>query len=188
MRLLWAIFSKSNSLSRLARRWQPTFSVYIVTIDGFLASRSLQKMNRQTTSPERSAVMRAVKGKDTRPELQVRRLIHSLGYRFRLHRSDLPGTPDIVLPKLQSVIFVHGCFWHGHNCPRGSRRPKSNAQYWQEKIAGNSERDQINQRRLRALGWRLIVVWECELHTKERATQRRLTKFLERAERSISAT
>lgn len=139
-------------------------------------------MNRPTTSSERSAIMRAVKSKDTAPELQVRRFIHGLGYRFRLHRKDLPGTPDIVLPRLNSAIFVHGCFWHGHDCPRGARVPKANAKYWQAKIARNMERDDLNLRRLQSLGWKLLVVWECELRSKLNSIQRRIVGFLSRAD------
>ena len=97
--------------------------------------------------------MRAVKGRDTKPEMTVRRLLHRMGYRYRLHRKDLPGKPDIVFGPRRKVIFVHGCFWHGHSCKRGSRVPKSNAEYWKEKIARNIERhsDQLDE--LTADGW-----------------------------------
>ena len=111
----------------------------------------------------RSRVMRAVKGKNTRPEQRVRSLLHSLGYRFRLHRKDLPGSPDIVLPGRRAVVFVHGCFWHGHDCKRGNRAPKANAEYWRKKLAANVARDQARQADLKARGWRVLVVWECEL-------------------------
>src|ERR1700689_5110648 len=107
------------------------------------------------TDEIRSATMRAVKSKDTKPELEVRSLIHHLGYRFRLHRRDLPGTPDLVFPGRRKVIFVHGCFWHGHDCPRGSRVPKANQNYWMRKVARNRERDLASQRALTASGWRV---------------------------------
>jgi len=114
-------------------------------------------------APTRSRVMRAVKGEDTRPEQAVRSLLHALGYRFRLHRRDLPGSPDIVLPGRKAVIFVHGCFWHGHTCRRGSRMPKANADYWVRKLAQNAARDAKAGAALEALGWRVLTVWECEI-------------------------
>lgn len=107
--------------------------------------------------------MRRVKGRDTGPELTVRRLLWDAGYRYRLHRKDLPGRPDIVLPGRQAVVFVHGCFWHGHDCARGARRPKANADYWKAKIARNVGRDARVQADLIDIGWRPIIVWECEL-------------------------
>ena len=125
----------------------------------------------------RSAIMRAVKSKNTSPELLVRRLAHSLGYRFRLHRKDLPGNPDLVFPKHRRVIFVHGCFWHGHDCARGARVPKDNRDYWVGKISRNRERDRRSLTALKTLGWNILVVWECE--TKDRAKlARRISKFL----------
>ncbi|MBV9509798.1 MAG: DNA mismatch endonuclease Vsr [Caulobacteraceae bacterium] len=115
-------------------------------------------------SPEkRSAVMARVKGRDTMPEKRVRALLTKLGARYRLHRADLPGKPDIVLPGRRLAIFVHGCFWHGHDCPRGARIPKANRDYWLAKIGRNHTRDLVSQERLAALGWRAEVVWECEL-------------------------
>ena len=118
-------------------------------------------------SPEkRSSVMRRVKGKDTAPELQVRRLIWSLGGRYRLHRKDLPGKPDIVLPGRRLAIFVHGCFWHGHDCARGARVPKANRDYWLEKVGRNRSRDIASRAALEAGGWRVEAVWECELKDK----------------------
>lgn len=110
----------------------------------------------------RSERMRRVRGKDTQPEMMVRRLAHSLGYRFRLHRRDLPGSPDLVFPGHRAVVFVHGCFWHQHDCRRGARRPRSNADYWHPKLARNVERDTEARQRLEGLGWRVMVVWECE--------------------------
>lgn len=113
-------------------------------------------------SPERrSWLMSRIKGANTKPEIGVRSLLHRIGYRFRLHRRDLPGTPDIVLPGRKAVVFVHGCFWHGHACKR-TKMPKTREDYWAEKIYGNRRRDARKRRQLRALGWKVVVVWECE--------------------------
>lgn len=124
----------------------------------------------------RSRVMSRVKQKDTRPELVVRKLLHAMGFRYRLHVKELPGKPDIVLPKYRSAIFVHGCFWHGHTCPRG-RLPVTNVEFWREKIGGNVSRDAKQLLELENLGYRTEVVWECETkNVSELAV--RLTKFL----------
>jgi DNA mismatch endonuclease (patch repair protein) len=112
---------------------------------------------------DRSAIMRSIRGKDTSPELVVRQTAHRLGFRFRLHRRDLPGRPDLAFPGRRKVIFVHGCWWHGHNCKRGSRPARDNAAYWTAKIKRNVERDAVNAAALRELGWDVLVVWECEL-------------------------
>lgn len=112
---------------------------------------------------KRSAVMRRVKGRDTTPEMTVRRALTRLGARYRLHRKDLPGNPDIVMPGPRLAIFVHGCFWHGHDCARGSRVPKQNRDYWVAKVGRNVARDARNGEALTAQGWRVEVVWECEL-------------------------
>lgn len=109
--------------------------------------------------------MRSVKSQDTKPEMAVRRFVHSLGYRFRLHRKTLPGTPDLVLPRLRKVVFVNGCFWHGHDCARGDRVPKNNREYWTAKIARNRERDQYNRTLLQGQGWGVHVVWECQINS-----------------------
>jgi DNA mismatch endonuclease (patch repair protein) len=115
-------------------------------------------------SPEkRSDVMRQVKAKGTSPELKVRKLLWGMGLRYRLHRKDLPGAPDIVLPGRKLAVFVHGCFWHGHDCARGSRVPKQNRPYWTQKIERNRQRDVRAQSELTARGWNPLVVWECEL-------------------------
>ena len=106
--------------------------------------------------------MRAVGSKDTKVEMTVRRLLFSMGYRYRLHKKDLPGKPDIVFQGRRKVIFVHGCFWHGHQCARGNRLPKSNSDYWRKKIAGNISRDNKNLALLREAGWDVLFVWECE--------------------------
>ena len=120
----------------------------------------------------RSAVMRRVKSRDTSPELKVRRLIWRLGGRYRLNRRDLPGSPDIVLPGRRLAVFVHGCFWHGHDCARGSRVPKANREYWTAKVARNRARDARAEAALDALGWRVEVVWECELKDQEALADR----------------
>ncbi|HML88955.1 MAG TPA: very short patch repair endonuclease [Methylomusa anaerophila] len=113
---------------------------------------------------KRSSIMSKVHSKDTKPELIVRKLLYSMGYRFRLHRTDLPGKPDIVLPKYHTVIFVHGCFWHGcPSCSHGEKRPQSNVEYWDKKINRNIERDQKNAYLLEGLGWKVLIIWECEL-------------------------
>jgi len=115
-------------------------------------------------SPEkRSAVMARVKAKNTTPELAVRKALTGLGARYRLHRKDLPGKPDIVLPGRRLAIFVHGCFWHGHDCARGARVPQANRDYWVAKVARNQARDQRNCADLAVGGWRVETVWECEL-------------------------
>lgn len=116
-----------------------------------------------TRSPEqRRRIMRSVGTKDTGPEMVVRRLLHRLGYRYRLHQRDLPGTPDIVFPGRQRAIFVHGCYWHGHGCSKG-RLPKSNEEYWGTKIARNRKRDAAKEAALRELGWGVLAVWQCEI-------------------------
>ena len=112
---------------------------------------------------KRSAVMRPVKGRDTGPERVVRQLVWRMGGRYRLNRADLPGKPDIVLAGRKLAIFVHGCFWHGHDCARGARVPKANRDYWQAKIARNRARDASAKAELERRGWRVEQVWECEL-------------------------
>jgi len=110
----------------------------------------------------RSKIMASVRQKGTGPELIVRSLLHRMGFRFRLHRKDLPGTPDIVLPKYRAALFVHGCFWHQHpGCPK-SRRPASNTEYWNRKLDENIERDRLKSDELKRSGWRVLVVWQCE--------------------------
>jgi len=122
--------------------------------------------------------MRAVKGKDTAPEMIVRRALHSMGYRYRLHRKDLPGKPDISFIGRRKVIFVHGCFWHGHGCARGNRIPKTNTDYWMKKVTRNRERDTQSCRELVGNGWRVLVIWECELRNKNELKEK-LRTFLE---------
>lgn len=128
------------------------------------------------STDQRSAVMRRVKSRDTGPEMTVRRLLHAAGYRYRLHRKDLPGKPDLVFPGRRKAVFVHGCFWHGHDCRRGARQPKNNAEYWRAKIGRNVERDAQNRAALSERGWDSLIVWECEL--KEDGLLKRLEDFL----------
>jgi len=129
-------------------------------------------------SDDRSRIMRAVKSRHTAPELLVRSLVHKLGYRFRLHRKDLPGSPDLVFVGKKKVIFVNGCFWHGHDCARGARVPKTNRQYWVTKIARNMDRDKRVIKQLTAAGWTALIIWECETRTEPRLA-RRTARFLE---------
>ncbi|WP_354443398.1 very short patch repair endonuclease [Ottowia thiooxydans] len=115
-------------------------------------------------SPEkRSQMMAGIKGKNTKPEMIVRKLVHGMGFRFRLHRKTLPGSPDLVFPRLRRVIFVHGCFWHRHPGCRLAYTPKSNAPFWLEKLEGNVRRDSFALKALDALGWEVLIVWECEV-------------------------
>jgi DNA mismatch endonuclease (patch repair protein) len=124
-------------------------------------------------SPEkRSEVMRRVRGRDTTPERRVRKLLTRMGLRYRLHRTDLPGSPDVAFAGRRVALFVHGCFWHGHDCARGARAPKANAEYWARKIARNRERDGEVQQRLAESGWRAVVVWECELKDEPKLAER----------------
>lgn len=122
--------------------------------------------------------MRAIRSQNTKPEVLVRRLVHALGYRFRLHRRDLPGKPDLVFPGRKKIINVHGCFWHQHQGCREGRPPSSNPGYWNEKLAGNVARDAKNSRLLKEAGWDEMVVWECETGDRS-ALERRLRDFLQ---------
>lgn len=129
---------------------------------------------------KRSAVMARVKSKDTTPEKTLRRLLTGLGARYRLHRKDLPGNPDLVMPGRKLAFFVHGCFWHGHDCARGSRVPKNNRDYWLAKVARNVARDERSKAALEAAGWRVEVVWECAMKD-EAALTARLEAVLDQA-------
>ncbi|WP_256658603.1 very short patch repair endonuclease [Pseudomonas sp. LTGT-11-2Z] len=125
----------------------------------------------------RSDIMRAVKRAHTKPEIIVRQALHALGLRFRLHRRDLPGSPDIVLPRLRTVVFVHGCFWHRHPACRYATTPKSRQEYWLPKFEANVERDARKEAQLRELGWRVVVIWECETKSLEALEARLRLEF-----------
>ena len=134
----------------------------------------------RVSEPVRSANMRRIGSKGTKPELAVRRLVHGMGFRYRLHRHDLPGRPDLVFPGRRKVIFVHGCFWHQHpGCTR-AHRPRSNVDYWDPKLRRNQERDARHRQSLAGLGWDVLVVWECEVGMANDLTDR-LFAFLEHA-------
>lgn len=131
-----------------------------------------------TLSPkERSERMSRIRGKGSKPEMRLRRLVHSLGFRYRLHVKELPGKPDLVFPARRAVIFMHGCFWHRHERCRLARLPKSKLDFWITKLEANRQRDLIHQRQLSDLGWRVLVVWECELNDTEHVS-RIVKKFL----------
>ncbi len=131
-----------------------------------------------TRSPEqRRRIMQAVGSKDTGPEMTVRRLLHSMGYRYRLHRKELPGRPDIVFPGRKKAVLVHGCFWHWHGCPKG-QLPKSRQDYWEPKLRRNRERDQEKRGELEALGWKTLTVWQCEIRDVDSLAER-LSNFMQ---------
>lgn len=117
------------------------------------------------TAEQRSKHMAKIKSKNTKPELQLRRELHALGFRYRLHGARLPGRPDLIFPGRRKVIFVHGCFWHGHSCPIGSRLPKTNTEFWRDKRSKNEQRDARQLEELQQLGWEPLVVWECQVKT-----------------------
>jgi DNA mismatch endonuclease (patch repair protein) len=126
-------------------------------------------------------MMSGIRSKDTRPEIAVRKLLHRMGYRFRLHRKDLPGRPDITLPRFRTIIFVNGCFWHGHeNCPL-FRPPKSREEFWRKKIATNKARDMVKNSELQELGWRTTTVWECSLKGRTALKEHELEEELRNA-------
>ncbi|MEJ5202816.1 MAG: very short patch repair endonuclease [Anaerolineales bacterium] len=126
---------------------------------------------------DRSRTMRSVRSQDTGPERIVRRVIHSLGFRYRLNRKDLPGKPDIVFVSRKKVIFVHGCFWHGHSCKAGAKRPKTNIDYWITKLERNKQRDLLNYQKLAEMGWQYLVIWECEIKDLN-SLQEKIVAFL----------
>ena len=131
------------------------------------------------TSAQRSFNMSQIRGKDTKPELIVRSLIHQMGFRFRLHRKDLPGKPDIVLPRHRKVVLVHGCFWHMHRCRYGKVVPKTNAEFWQNKRQSNVDRDKRNLRELKKNHWQTLVIWECWTRDIETHVLPRLEQFFD---------
>jgi len=127
---------------------------------------------------KRSRIMSRVRGKNTKPEIIIRSLLHNMGYRFRLHRKDLPGKPDITLPKYKKIILVHGCFWHGHvGCSR-SRRPSTNQKFWNKKLDKNIERDKLTVNTLNQLGWEVLIIWSCEVNDTDKL-KAKLLSFLE---------
>ena len=129
------------------------------------------------TKQIRSFNMSRIKSRDTKPELIVRSLVHKLGYRFRLHRKDLPGKPDLVFSSRHKVIFVHGCYWHVHDCAYGRVKSATNAKFWSEKRLGNKLRDEKNKTKLESLGWQVLEVWECEIRDIE-TVKKRIQDFL----------
>ncbi|TNF01150.1 MAG: DNA mismatch endonuclease Vsr [Bacteroidetes bacterium] len=135
----------------------------------------MEKMSKES----RRRIMQANKSKDTIPELRVRKLLHHLGYRFRIHRKDLPGRPDIVLPRYRLVIFVHGCFWHQHPGCHLASHPKTREEFWTTKFAANKARDERNVRLLENLGWRVELIWECETLDQEKLKEK-LHRFLDK--------
>lgn len=135
------------------------------------------------SAEDRSRNMSRIRGRDTTPEIAVRRVVHSMGYRFRLHRSDLPGKPDIVLPKHRAIILVNGCFWHRHRCRRGRSMPSTRVQFWKDKFEATRKRDRKVRRQLKALGWSVLVVWECRAR-KEEDLRRHLADFFEKLPQS----
>ncbi|MCB2226682.1 MAG: very short patch repair endonuclease [Desulfarculaceae bacterium] len=121
-------------------------------------------MTDHLTKKQRSHLMASIHSTDTRPELIVRKLLHSMGFRFRLHRKDLPGKPDIVLPKYSTVIFVHGCFWHQHKNCKDGRIPETNRSFWETKLKTNVSRDANNVDKLKRMGWNVLIIWQCQLN------------------------
>jgi DNA mismatch endonuclease (patch repair protein) len=138
-------------------------------------------MPDRLTPAERSDHMRRIRKRDTSPEMIVRRIAHSLGYRFRLHRPDLPGTPDLVFPRLHKAILVYGCFWHQHSGCSLARQPKSRLDYWLPKLQRNVARDLDSRQKMELLGWQCMVVWECQTGDRQKL-KRRLEQFLHRAD------
>lgn len=144
-----------------------------------LSRAEIMLRGHDTLSPgERSIRMSLVRSKDTKPEMRVRKLVHAMGYRYRLHVPNLPGRPDLVFPRLRKIIFVHGCFWHQHSCAMGARMPKSKIRFWRKKLEGNKKRDAEIMRRLKKNGWSILIIWECQI-SKTEALKARLKKFLD---------
>jgi DNA mismatch endonuclease (patch repair protein) len=140
--------------------------------------RIILKMTDVLTPEQRHRCMSAIKGRNTKPEMIMRRMVHAMGYRYRLHVRRLPGQPDLVFPKRKKVIFIHGCFWHRHICKQGRPLPATRAEFWQKKLNENKQRDRRIQKELRALGWDVLVVWECWVN-KPDMMQSRIRHFLD---------
>jgi len=130
------------------------------------------------TPTQRSENMRRIRGKHTKPELLVRKILRRLGFSYRLHSRELPGSPDIVIASAKRVIFVHGCFWHHHQKCRDGAMPKTNVTFWRKKFENNLARDRENQAKLRAIGWKILVIWECEIRNSGNSPQGKIEKFL----------
>lgn len=130
------------------------------------------------TPKQRSALMSRVRSRNTSAELRVRKLVSKMGLRFKLYREDLPGKPDLVFERNKKVIFVHGCFWHGHHCISGRNRPRNKRSYWEPKLKRNVERDSENQIKLKKMGWKFMILWECELKNEEKI-KKRIAKYLD---------
>ena len=141
----------------------------------------MDKLNQD----RRSENMRQIRSKDTAPELALRRLVHAMGYRFRLHRRDLPGKPDLVFPARKKVIFLHGCFWHQHKGCREGRLPGTRREYWEPKFARNQERDALAERGLKSSGWGVLTLWECEVERDLNAVSAQVRRFLEHPRRRL---
>lgn len=135
------------------------------------------------TQKERSRIMSLVRAKNTKPEKIVRRVVHRLGFRYRLHVRDLPGSPDLVFPSRNAIIFVNGCFWHRHDCPNGRRLPKTRVSWWRKKLDANRLRDIAQHRKLRRLGWHVLTIWECQTRPKKlEILGTRVVRFLARCQ------
>ena len=134
---------------------------------------------QETAQEQRSRMMRGIRGSNTQPEMLVRKALHARGFRYRLNAKDLPGRPDIVLPKWKTVIFVHGCFWHAHQGCRYFRIPATRSEFWEQKLASNAARDARQIQHLVAAGWRVLVVWECALRNKNATTLAQVVAFVE---------
>lgn len=162
---------------------EPNFLSRTVGDDGPVGRRGVNS-ERASLDPltvrERSELMSRIRSKDTKPEMRVRRMVHGLGYRYRLHASDLPGRPDLVFRPRRKVIFVHGCFWHRHEGCSRNRIPKSpeRHEYWRDKLNANVRRDRRNQAALRETGWRVLVIWECETEDESDRLAERIRAFL----------
>ena len=141
-----------------------------------LRTMPMNRMMVRKKSRTRSEIMASVKSRDTAPEKAVRSIVHRLGYRFRLRNAKLPGSPDLAFPSRDRLIFVHGCFWHGHDCVRGARIPVTNQTYWISKIQRNRVRDRAVQGKLKRLGWKVAIIWECELKNVD-LLERRIRRF-----------
>ena len=153
-------------------------SCAILTLQDAIEMNKIVQRIDPLTPEQRRYTMAQVHSKDTKPEMRVRRLAHRLGYRYRLHRKDLPGKPDLTFSRRKKIIFVHGCFWHGHDCPAGRKRPQTNQEYWTRKLERTRQRDVDNEAKLRELGWDALIIWECQTKDED-ALAEVLTVFLD---------